>query len=86
MTSQPHDPIPGIFNYCDRWCERCTMTARCGLFAIEQDLSERKARGEEEGRAFWEAMNTVYGRELWFPAEVDPCSRALLTHSHSSFL
>ena len=40
------------------------MTARCGLFAIEQDLRERKARGEEEGRAFWEAMNTVYGREL----------------------
>jgi hypothetical protein len=21
--------IPGIYNYCDRWCERCQFTARC---------------------------------------------------------
>lgn len=25
--------IVGIFNYCDRWCERCRFTSRCGLFA-----------------------------------------------------
>lgn len=28
--------ISGIFNYCDRWCERCTLTARCRVFATEQ--------------------------------------------------
>jgi hypothetical protein len=27
--------IPGIYNYCDRWCERCHRTARCSLFAME---------------------------------------------------
>jgi hypothetical protein len=27
--------IEGIFNYCDRWCERCPMTARCLLFYME---------------------------------------------------
>ena len=21
--------IPGIYNYCDRWCERCAFTQRC---------------------------------------------------------
>lgn len=26
--------IPGIYNYCDRWCERCTFTARCRTFAM----------------------------------------------------
>lgn len=25
--------IVGIFNYCDRWCERCALTARCRVFA-----------------------------------------------------
>ena len=29
--------IPGIFNYCDRWCERCPQTARCRLFAMDQE-------------------------------------------------
>jgi hypothetical protein len=32
--------VEGIFNYCDRWCERCTMTSRCLLFSME---SKRRA-------------------------------------------
>ena len=24
--------ISGIYNYCDRWCERCRMTQRCFLY------------------------------------------------------
>ncbi len=28
--------ISGIFNWCDRWCERCAMTDRCRLFAREE--------------------------------------------------
>jgi hypothetical protein len=24
--------IEGIYNYCDRWCERCSMTEHCLLF------------------------------------------------------
>ena len=27
--------IPGIYNYCDRWCERCSMTTSCLLNALE---------------------------------------------------
>ena len=26
--------IVSIFNYCDRWCERCPLTARCRVFAM----------------------------------------------------
>ena len=25
--------ILGVYNYCDRWCERCSLTSRCRLFA-----------------------------------------------------
>lgn len=28
--------ISGIFNYCDRWCERCDFTARCRVYADER--------------------------------------------------
>jgi len=29
--------IPGIYNYCDRWCERCPFTSRCLTYAMEAD-------------------------------------------------
>jgi hypothetical protein len=28
--------ISGIHNYCDRWCQRCTMTSRCSIFVPEE--------------------------------------------------
>lgn len=52
--------IPGIFNYCDRWCERCPMTARCRNFAmgqaIERAMEEEKRTGERRDEAFWEDL------------------------------
>ncbi len=32
--------VESIFNYCDRWCERCSMSSRCRLFSME---SKRRA-------------------------------------------
>ena len=32
VSAQDRRLIPGIFNYCHRWCERCQFTDRCGLF------------------------------------------------------
>jgi predicted nucleotidyltransferase len=37
--------ISGIYNYCDRWCERCAFTARCRVYAMEQT---RRPQGEDE--------------------------------------
>ena len=30
--------IVGIFNYCDRWCERCALTSHCELFADQAEI------------------------------------------------
>jgi type III secretion system FlhB-like substrate exporter len=35
MLYSDEDRIPGIYNFCDRWCERCSFTARCEVFARE---------------------------------------------------
>lgn len=43
--------IPGIFNYCDRWCERCPMTDRCLLFhqeSIRRRNPETELESSEE--------------------------------------
>lgn len=45
--------IVGVHNYCDRWCERCSLTARCRVFAaiarfdFEQDHGPMPASAEE---------------------------------------
>jgi hypothetical protein len=32
--------IPGIYNYCDRWCERCRFTSRC-LIEIDRSIKDQ---------------------------------------------
>ncbi|MCB9315741.1 MAG: hypothetical protein H6569_06360 [Lewinellaceae bacterium] len=44
--------IPGVHNYCDRWCERCPFTARCRVYANEQEFSEETA--DPADPAFWQ--------------------------------
>jgi hypothetical protein len=29
--------IPGIYNYCDRWCKRCPQTLRCLNYALTEE-------------------------------------------------
>ncbi len=36
LTQNPNF-IPGIYNYCDRWCERCAFTRRCLNFAMQEE-------------------------------------------------
>ena len=39
MDDLAGDPrfIPGIYNYCDRWCEHCELTSRCLNYAMGQE-------------------------------------------------
>lgn len=37
--------ISGIYNYCDRWCERCAFTKRCMLYAQEQEFAALDPEG-----------------------------------------
>jgi hypothetical protein len=30
--------ITGIYNYCDRWCERCSFTARCLNYMLKDSV------------------------------------------------
>lgn len=53
--------IPGIYNYCDRWCERCPLTSRCLVYATEQEQdAEDPASRDINNRAFWERMEGIF--------------------------
>lgn len=55
------DFIPGIFNYCDRWCERCPMTMKCRQYAMEatmEALDGELETGDGGGNAeFWKRID-----------------------------
>jgi len=59
------DFIPGIYNYCDAWCERCLYTDKCMSFATQKQVArefeeeERRQRSQEENKDFWEQVNTI---------------------------
>lgn len=40
----PDGMIPGIFNYCDRWCKYCNYPVRCSVFAIGDNTPEADAQ------------------------------------------
>jgi hypothetical protein len=54
--------IPGIYNYCDRWCERCSFTRRCRVFSDESDLTEEQRDMNHE--AFWQYLNESLQKAL----------------------
>lgn len=60
----PQRYIDGIYNYCDRWCERCPMTARCRVFAEERrDLANPAAR-DPDNEVFWQRIGEAYARAM----------------------
>ena len=56
--------IAGIYNYCDRWCERCPQTSRCLNFSIsEEEFSDPEAR-DIRNEAFWKKLSEILGETL----------------------
>jgi len=52
--------IPGVYNYCDRWCERCPLTSRCLNFALsEEQFSDSQAR-DINNEAFWQKLSEMF--------------------------
>jgi hypothetical protein len=54
------DFIPGIYNYCDRWCERCAFTQRCMTFAREKKYFGDVKEHDLKSGAFWKTMSRIF--------------------------
>jgi hypothetical protein len=49
--------VPGIYNYCDRWCERCAFTGRCLTFRLEEAHRRKRAAHRGGGAASWDDVS-----------------------------
>jgi len=47
--------IAGIYNYCDRWCERCSFTSRCAVCERTSDLAP--GQNDIKNKAFWNNLS-----------------------------
>lgn len=62
--------IPGIYNYCDRWCERCPQTSRCLNFSIsEEEFSDPEAQ-DIRNEAFWNKLSGILEETLELLREI----------------
>src|SRR5262245_23756657 len=50
--------IPGIYNYCDRWCERCSLSHRCLNYAMEMEEGDSNdpASRDVTNEKFWKKL------------------------------
>lgn len=54
------DLISGIYNYCDRWCERCPLTSRCLVYAAEQEDDDSPESHDIRNEAFWKKLGSIF--------------------------
>ena len=56
--------IAGIYNYCDRWCERCPQTLRCLNFSLmEEEFSDPETH-DIRNEVFWRKLSEIFGETL----------------------
>jgi hypothetical protein len=62
IPEEADDPrfIEGIYNYCDRWCERCSFTSRCMLYAMEEQDRDELADHDTDSDAFWDRLASIF--------------------------
>jgi hypothetical protein len=56
------DFISGIYNYCDRWCERCPLTGRCLVYTTEQadEASADPEVHDINSARFWSRLESIF--------------------------
>lgn len=54
------DLISGIYNYCDRWCERCPLTSRCLVYATEQEDNDSFESHDLRNEVFWQKLSAIF--------------------------
>ena len=52
--------ISGIYNYCDRWCERCEFTSRCMNYALDENEGGSSESEDINNKAFWDKLHGIF--------------------------
>ncbi len=62
LLKKAQDPryISGIYNYCDRWCERCSFTSHCLNYAMSEEEFDTLGSRDIDNKAFWEKLHSIF--------------------------
>lgn len=60
LPSMADKKIPGIHNYCDRWCERCSFGSRCEVYENENRISPEQR--DIINKAFWARLSENFSK------------------------
>ena len=53
--------IPGVYNYCDRWCERCPLSNRCLNYAMEKERDDGDPASRDlANEKFWQKLHETF--------------------------
>ena len=52
--------IAGIYNYFERWCERCAFTARCMNFAMTREYDDDPETSDINNEKFWQSISDIF--------------------------
>ncbi len=63
-NSEDSNYIPGIYNYCDRWCERCPFTSRCLNFEMSEEKFGNLQSVDITNEAFWKKLSETLDETL----------------------
>ncbi len=56
--------ISGVYNYCDRWCERCPFTNRCANFEISEEQFADPDSRDINNELFWQKLSETFQATL----------------------
>jgi hypothetical protein len=56
--------ISGIYNYCDRWCERCEFASRCMNYAMCEEKFDSPESKDINNKIFWDKMQEVFSATM----------------------
>jgi hypothetical protein len=60
--AEDRDFISGIYDYCDRWCEKCPFTSRCRVYSTEAegpDLDDPEVHDINNAK-FWRKLESIF--------------------------
>lgn len=68
--AESHSNIDGIYNYCDRWCERCKYTHRCLSFQREMEAGIDPMNPNVPSEKAWEYIGKCFRDALTMVGEI----------------
>lgn len=52
--------ILGIYNYCNRWCERCAFTSKCLNYKMGEEHSDDSEANDINNKKFWDQLSEMF--------------------------